>query len=370
MGNKKGYYCIDDINECDAQYNIIIGERSNGKSYAVKYHCIEDFINKGEKFVLLRRFTIEIKGGFWANSYFEDVDIKKLNIPKEYKEKYDCINVWSGGIYLAHYYEEDGLTKIKRDVECGRVIALGGASHVKSMVGNSFGNIIFEEFITDGMYIVNEPHQLQQFVSTIARRRAISVYMIGNTISRLCPYFNEWSLEHIPQQKQGTIDIYTFDTGEIDKETNEPIHIKIAVEVTAHADHNTSKMFFGTKSKAIVNGSWEAAEQPHLPEPYERYTPIYGVMFIESNMKYYAEVLDYDRDNEHYQLVFVRPASSKSKAQRIVQKEYSTELLVTDKLYPLTQGDKIMRELIKLNKIVYSDNLTGSEFKVILPKLI
>ena len=76
---KKEYYSSAEILKKDAQYNLIIGERSNGKSYDIK-------INRGIKkafekqkctFALLKRYAEDIKGSF-VDEYFADVPVKKI----------------------------------------------------------------------------------------------------------------------------------------------------------------------------------------------------------------------------------------------------------------------------------------------------
>lgn len=94
--------------------------------------------------------------------------------------------------------------------------------------------ILYEEFITDNSYLYDEPRQLQQFVSTVARSEKLTVILIGNTLSRVCPYFSEWCLEGVLKQKQGTIEIYHFHT--------EKGIVDIAVEYCANAD--TSENMF------------------------------------------------------------------------------------------------------------------------------
>lgn len=368
----KGYYTLDNILEIDANYNIILGERSNGKSFAVKYHCIEDFFNKGLKFILLRRFDYETKGrkALAIKTYFDDVNIQDLKIADEYKQKYDCIQIYGSGIYMAHEEETETSFKVKRDIQIGSVVDLSTSMSIKSMVGNQYGNIIYEEFITKGRYLDNEPSLLQDFVSTIARRRKISVWLIGNTISRMCPYFNEWQLSHIPQQKQGTIDVYDMKTKDID-ENGEPIDIivKIAVELAQHATHSVSKMFFGTKSQAIITGAWETDEYPKLPYEYEKYDTIYAVTFCLDNMKYRCELVQSKVETDKHMLAYVVPCR-RITTERIIQLDFDVSPMITDKFYEVTQGDKILKQLLKKHKIVYSDNLTGQEFQNILKKFV
>jgi predicted ATPase len=89
--SKIPYYTIDRIKKENAQINLIIGERSNGKSYQVKHEeaiypfinsynklkkegILESAYNKLDRFFLLRRLEAEIKNSF-VEKYFNDVDI-------------------------------------------------------------------------------------------------------------------------------------------------------------------------------------------------------------------------------------------------------------------------------------------------------
>ena len=42
---KQKYYDLNPILKLDADYNIIFGERSNGKTYAVLKYMIEQYVN-------------------------------------------------------------------------------------------------------------------------------------------------------------------------------------------------------------------------------------------------------------------------------------------------------------------------------------
>ena len=45
----------------DLQYIMLLGQRSNGKSYAVKQHCLTHFWQTGKRFVYVRRWQIDRK---------------------------------------------------------------------------------------------------------------------------------------------------------------------------------------------------------------------------------------------------------------------------------------------------------------------
>ncbi len=60
--DRKGFYTLKDIKKEKCQYNIILGERSPGKSYAVKVEALERAYKTGEPTMgILRRFEEDIK---------------------------------------------------------------------------------------------------------------------------------------------------------------------------------------------------------------------------------------------------------------------------------------------------------------------
>lgn len=339
---KQIYYSLNTLLDYDCEYNMILGARANGKSYAVKNFCIKDFWENGKKFIYLRRYTVEIKVSM-VEAYFNDADIKKIT-----KGKRDGIIIFRSGIYLASVNTET--EKLERQEQIGVVMALSIQSHYKSMSMLEYKNIIFEEFITNSLYIDNETNELQQLVSTIARNEKVKVFLIGNTISRLCPYFNEWQLYNIPHQKKGTIDIYHMKT------QNENENVNVAVEICGEPNVKSS-MFFGSVSKSITGGTWETKEQAHLPYDYDECKCIYSLTIVQHNMMYVMEVLQNDSDY----MIFVHP-SNKIRTRRIIKESFDIEKMTTSKLIPICYGDKLILKLLLLNKICFSDNLTGTEF--------
>lgn len=339
---KQKYYVLNSLLDYDCEYNMILGARSNGKSYAVKNYCIKDFWENGKKFIYLRRYTVEIKISM-VEAYFNDADIKKIT-----KGKRDGIIVFRSGIYLGSINPET--EKMERQEQIGVVMALSIQSHYKSMSMLEYKNIIFEEFITNSLYIDNETNELQQLVSTIARNEKVKVFLIGNTISRLCPYFNQWQLYNIPHQKQGTIDVYHMKT------ENENENVNVAVEICEEPNVKSS-MFFGSVSKSITGGTWETQEQAHLPYEYDDCDCIYALTVIQHNMIYVMEVLERNGDF----IIFVHP-STKIRTKRIIKESFDVEKMITSKLIPICKGDVYIIKLLKLNKICFSDNLTGTEF--------
>ena len=353
MATKK-YYSLENILKHNAQYNILLGMRSNGKSYAVKYHVLQKAYNHKGNFIYMRRYKDYIKGKD-VESYFRDMPISKIT-----RNEYEGISVYRGTIYFCNFDDND---KVIRGLEIGRAVDLNGMESYKSQVFSDITDIIFEEFVTNGLYLDNEPNILQNFVSTIARDRTIQVWMIGNNISRVCPYFQEYCLRNIPKQAQGTIDIYNFDRTNVDGEV---YTTKIAVENCANVG-TSSKMFFGTVADSITGGQWEVKDYPHMPidekgreKPYVK---LYELLYSDMGFSFIlALCIDEETGG---QWVYVKPHTTARFIRRKVTNEFSTDPFITNSLSDDIPAEVIIRKLINNNKICYSDNLTGSDFEAV-----
>ena len=102
---KQVRYNLDNIDKIGARFNIIFGERSNGKSYQVKHKkAVEKYLKTGRRFILMRRLREEITTEK-IEQYFSDVDVEKLT-----NGKYNCITVYRKVLYLGNYDIETGKT--------------------------------------------------------------------------------------------------------------------------------------------------------------------------------------------------------------------------------------------------------------------
>lgn len=373
---KQKYYSNKRILESGAEYMLQLGERSNGKSYSDKYYLLynafhETDLYTGEKlqryqFAYIRRWDLEIKGKD-VEQYFADMianDHGDQPIREITGGKYDTIKVYQRRIYFASTDPETG--DITKGKEIGHCFAITQETHYKSLAFPLVGFAIFEEFITDSGYLEKEPSRLFNLLSTILRRRAGKVFLVGNTISRACPYFGDWGLSGVLRQDKGTISIYTQETDQLD-DKGEPIVIRIAVEFCENSGNNT-KMFFGQKSKMITSGDWESEVQPHLDYYLEEYRRITDMIFEADGLAYRAQLLVDPKDRP---LVYVYPM------REITEKERKTKRIISD-LYTLnvnqTRGwvdnrykyDKIFMTLLSSGKYAFSDNLTGTEFLLML----
>lgn len=345
MANRKVRY-VDKrkVMKMDGVYNIILGERSNGKSYATKTGLIEACYKSGKQFAYLRRYDLDCKDA-QCEPYFADVPVTELT-----NNEYSMISVFRKKIYLANP-DENG--KIKRGQCIGLCMALTNSEHYKSLAFPDIDYMIYEEFITDKTYLMNEPTKLMNLASTIFRDRKGKVYLVGNKISRLCPYFTEWELKQVPKMREDTIEDYIFHEDEVD--------IKIQVYMT-HSKGYNSGMFFGQAAKQIIKGAWEASQKPHLEKPIEEYDIIYTMIMEFDQSRFMMQLLRPKTNIQSY-IWYVTPKTSQiQKNTRVISNHYNESPYFTKQFIPLSERESRIFQFLEEGKIAYSDNLTGTEF--------
>ena len=353
MKEKRKYYDLGPLLATGCNYMILFGMRTNGKSYAVKKNIIEDAL-QGKNFVYLRRWSEDIKAASVA-AYFDDMPFLELT-----GGKYTGIMPYQGYFYFYNVGEDD--KPLREGPAIGRYCALNLYERYKSQVFKDVENIVFEEFITDRFYLGTpekpENKIFMQMVSTIARDRDIKVFMIGNTISRVCPYFKEWGMgRDIMTMKPGTISIYHLrgENGVVD----------IALE-NCEVVATKSKMFFGTAAKQIVNGEWDVDEVPKLLKPYEYYDMLYELTVIADDFKYIMQLMI---DNETGgPFVYIYPNTTGRKTMRTLTPEFHTDPYITKGFRHDIKAECLMAECIRAGKLCYSDNLTGTDFRQVMNK--
>lgn len=341
---KKIHYNLDNIDKLGARFNLIYGERSNGKSYQLKHKKgVEKYLKTGRRFILMRRWKEEITTEK-IEQYFQDVDVAKLT-----NGKYNCITLYRKCLYLSIYDNETG--KTKRFDKIGYVVALSTEQNYAGASYLDVDDIIFEEFMSRSVYMANESNKLMNFYATVDRKRLTTrLWLVGNTISRVCPYINDWGLHSvISSQKQGTIK-------EIIINGNEE-KIKIAVEYCKSTGQSSGTI--GTNAEMINTGAWETAPQPHLPKSIKEYKKLYTFGFQYQNFKFLCNLL---QDRETKETVwFVFPFFKEFKNNQIV---FSDVVKVSKywqrDIYNISiKNDKLKNLFMsfKENKIFYATDL-------------
>lgn len=353
MARTQIHYNIDNIDKENANFNLIYGEKSNGKSYQVKHKkAIEKYLKTGRRFILMRRWDSDLTSS-WIESYFSDVDIQKLT-----NNKYNCVTKFRNELYLTTITEE---FKKKRGEKIGYAIPISLEQRYSSASFLDVDDIIVEEFMSRGMYIVNEPTKLMTFYSTVDRKRGTTkLWLVGNTVSRICPYLAEWGLVDIMKnQKQGEIK-----TKIIHNEAND---VKIAIEYCRSSGGKT--MTIGQASSMIDKGNWQTDVQPKLPKSRKDYICLFRFGFQYQGFKFICEFLQ-EKEGKKYPCWFIYPFHKEFDEHFIV---FSDMIKISPywqrDIYNITIKNDKLRNLFKTFRediIFYSSDLCGTDFKQVI----
>lgn len=348
MNKRKDFVQADFVRKISEKADIIIllGQRSNGKSYACRQIVLEDFVKQGKQFGYLRRWDLDSKDNN-TTQYFNDAPyISNLTNGNS-----AFVDVYHHDIYLSHF--DESKMKVIHDKKCGRAFGLSIAERYKSQSFPTMDNILFEEFITNKQYLNNEVQEFDNFRSTIFRLRPnCKVYMIGNKLSRVNPYLREYGLVHVQQQKNGTVEYYKKE-----KTT-------VAVYMTEVLANNHT--FFGNNAKSINAGEWETKEYQHL-DNYDAFEPMYTIVVNYKGNMFLCQFGKYKEDSINGYIWYIQPKTSSIQPNtRVICDRVNSSPLYTTTLRGLTANEQYIFNLLKAGEAVYSDNLTGTEFNQIL----
>lgn len=346
--NKK-YYSLKNILSYNADYNVLIGERSNGKTYAVDYHCLEEYWEKGHQMALVRRWDLDFRGKRGMQMFAALTETGA--VAKITGGKYQRIVYSSAMWYLAYYDEKDDKWKCADEPFCF-AFALNTWEHEKSASFPKVTNIFFDEFISRQGYLTEEFVIFMNVISTIVRDRDnVKIFMAGNTVNKYCPYFTEMGLK-VKELKKGTIDIYQY-----------PNNLTVALEYTEFpAKKKKSDKYFAFKNQKlnmITNGAWEIGMYPHIPFNY-KYKEIKFMFFIIFDKETLQGDIIY-ADKCYWCYIHRKTTDIKNKRRDIVyQQEYSPYPNFRRKMSkPIDNIDKQIYSLFKWDKVFYQDNEVG-----------
>lgn len=349
---KQKYYSLKKILSENADYNIIIGERSNGKSYACLKKILDDYIKDNKQGAYIRRFKEDITSKR-MNTLFTPFDIEKIT-----NGKYHTFIFSSGAFYFANIDENRKKAETDSKPFCF-AMALVDMEHNKSTSYPDVRNILFDEFLTRTFYLKDEFILFMNTISTIARDRTdIKIFMCGNTVNNYSPYFEEMGITNIKNQKQDTIDIYTYSNS----------GLKVAVEYCGNfnTDKKSNKFFAfnNPKLQMITHGKWEIGNYPHLPQ---------NKRLSERNILY-VFYIGFNGDNIQFNIysdndlfIYVHKKTTPIKENELFYSLdnqdsinlYYRENLLTDSL-PITNK---LKNILNSAKIFYSTNEIGEIYR-------
>jgi hypothetical protein len=264
--DEQEYYTLEPILKEKAHYNIIIGERSNGKTYSVLVKVISDYIEYGYQAAYLRRMSEDFIGKRGAGLFQPLIDngVIELLSAGQWTSVYYYASRW----YLCKYEDKKGNFERVNDATPFMFgFALSQMEHEKGTGYPNVKTIVFDEFITRMVYLRDEFVLFMNTLSTIIRSRDdVTIFMLGNTVNKYCPYFDEMGLRHIKEMKQGEIDVYQLKhkSGKI---------LRVAVEYCKPFEKGKKSDFYfafdNQKLEMITSGVWEIDLYPHCPHSFK-----------------------------------------------------------------------------------------------------
>lgn len=355
MAKRFEYYDIEKTIKAypNSHYYLIYGERSNGKTYSALTYALKK-TKEGEQFAYIRRFGEDIRkknlitlfSGHEANNKIAEITNGE----------------WTSIDYTASkfYYRktsENGDAEVSKD-PIGFAFDLNSMEHYKSTSFPMVTTIIFDEFMSRSGYIPNEWILFTNVLSTIIRHRSnVKIIMLGNTVNKYCPYFQEMGLTHIKDQKQGTIELYNYaDTG-----------LQVVCEYTQSSAKKGGKesdvyfAFDNPELKMITGGEWEIAIYPHLAIKIKP-KDVIANFFIEFN----EELLHGEVINNNGIFVFIHKKTTPIKNDDDVVYSTQPSEKWNYKMCLTRCDDKLSRfinKCIRENNIFFSTNEVGEIFR-------
>ena len=252
--NTPKYYNLAQILKENADYNIVFGERSNGKTFAVLEYALQNYIQQGTQTAYIRRWREDLRGKRAETLFAGHVStglIERLSNGKFTNVVYNA-----GKWYLSNGTEKD-------EKPFCFAFALSETEHDKSTSYPNITTVIFDEFLTRRYYLPDEFILFTNTLSTIIRQRDnVEIFMLGNTVNKYCPYFAEMGLKNIPTQQQGTIDVYRFGVDGL------TVAVEYAESLEKSKASNKYFAFDNQNLQMITAGKWEVSIYPHLPAKY------------------------------------------------------------------------------------------------------
>ena len=345
------YYSLNKINKKNATYNVIFGERSNGKTYATLKQVLENYFSDGSQFAYIRRWSVDVQPKRMNNLFnaiIEDGYLEKLS-----GGKFTAIFYRTGRFYLCTYNDKGKPIYNEEDI-IGYAFSLSENEHNKANSYPRVTTIIFDEFLTNKIYLPDEFILFMNTVSTIVRQRTnVKIYMLGNTVNKYCPYFKEMGLTNILSMKQGSLDLYTYGDSKL----------KVAVE---YADskkkfkkNNFYFAFNNPKLKMITGGAWELNIYPHAPVKWLPKNIIFTYFIDFNDNIYQCEIIN--KDTNVFTFIHEKTTPIKNPDKDIIYTlDYNPKINYNvNILKPLTDYQNKITWFYTHDRVYYQDNNVG-----------
>lgn len=352
------HYDIRNLLKCNSEYLIAFGEKSNGKSTASQMVlCICYWLFDAQS-VLLRLYDEDFKKGR-ANGMFGG--IPKGFISDITRGKYEMIVYRNFAWYFANYDAEKDEYQLHPEPFCFRHCILNAGSsfqHPKVEI------ILFDEFIRKDTTrnVADEFVEFQTIVSTIKRNKtSLQILMMGNTVNYFSVYFIEMGLKNIRNQKQGTIDTYTYG--------NSDLSVSVEYCDTPIGKNQKSNKYFAfnnPKLDMITKGAWQLDIYPHLPVKYRPKDIILSYYIKFDERMFQCDIIQ--RDNSYFTYIHTDITKTPDFNNDIIymMQEDSRPNIAKNISRPIYDFQKTIWSFFPSHKVFYQNNEIGDEIRAYL----
>lgn len=342
------YYSLKKILKKEATYNIIFGERSNGKTYASLQYVLEKYFKNGEQFVYVRRWSEDIRPKRMSNLFNSHLDLLEQLSGGKYTGIYYRV-----GVFYLCTFDEHGKPIYNDNDILGYAFSLSETEHNKANSYPKVTTIIFDEFLTSNYYLPDEFILFMNTISTIVRNRTnVKIFMLGNTVNKFCPYFSEMGLTNILKQKQGTIDVYNYGESKL------TVAVEYADNTKRFKKNNYYFAFDNPKLKMITGGAWELSIYPHAPVRFKPKDILYTYFIDFNDQLYQCEIVNIK--NNLFTYIHIKTTDIKNKNDLVYSLDYQPSMYYNRSiLNPQNDIEKKITWFFVHDRVYYQDNDVG-----------
>ena len=339
----KKYYSLKRLKKfADARgiiYRLIIGKRSNGKTFSVLRDGLKTALETGKKIAYIRRYKEDITRPNLETLFDVHADFVRETTGGE----------WTGFTYFSRQFrltDDDGKKALNSICD---TFSLSAWERQKGADRGEYCLILFDEFITRDSYLTDETDIFLDVLSTILRDRdGVPVYLVANTISQHCPYFAAFGF-NIRDIKQGDL-----------KQVTPHCCIEYCNDNGKQNNASYFTVFNNAHGKMITGGEWDFRNYPTLsPRSHLDFNFQLRFFVILSDRKIAGELLTgatgafiyfypFTGDIKHADTTIIYGGAVDVNALHVPTFDDGG-----------TSAHIIIRDLIRAGKCFYSDNETG-----------
>ena len=369
------YYTLDEINKLDADWNIVVSGRSDGKTYAVLSEILKNYVNSGyvKQGAYLRRRAVDFSS---LNNDQLFAGIVQNGLVNELTGgKWNDVHYNSRRWYLSRINEE-GERENDENPFCF-AFALSEMEHNKSISLPSITIIAYDEFLTRSLELKNEWAILLNVLSTIIRDRDdVKIYMLANTVSYYSTYWDNFGI-NIQDIPINTIRLYKMGK-------NEELSFAVEYYNSANRKKDSEKYFCfdDPHVSMITKALWETDLYPHLPKVWNEKKEMDEFIELEDNdvdfsffVKYKNDLVQCDWiDKGDWNFIFVHKKTTPIKyidddivfsLEATPRANWIPNLMKSKSLI-----SKAVYDMIIEGKVFFQDNVCGETFSKYLESCV